>query len=292
MQYLIPIAGNGMKLYKRISDLQRDILKLKREGKRIGFVPTMGYLHEGHLSLARYARRENDIVVISIFVNPTQFGPREDYRRYPRDLKRDLRLAREEEVDIVFYPSVEEMYPTKYRTYVEVEELSNVLCGKSRPGHFRGVTTVCAKLFNIVLPDVAYFGHKDAQQAIIIKRMVRDLNFPLKIKVLPIVREKDGLALSSRNVYLSSEERKEATVLYRSLKIAEQMVKEGVKDSRKIKRRVRSMISRKETAKIDYVEIVSLEDLEPVTVIDKPALLALAVWFGKARLIDNTILKP
>jgi len=292
LQYLIPIAGNGMKLYKRISDLQRDILKLKREGKRIGFVPTMGYLHEGHLSLARYARRENDIVVISIFVNPTQFGPREDYRRYPRDLKRDLRLAREEEVDIVFYPSVEEMYPTKYRTYVEVEELSNVLCGKSRPGHFRGVTTVCAKLFNIVLPDVAYFGHKDAQQAIIIKRMVRDLNFPLKIKVLPIVREKDGLALSSRNVYLSSEERKEATVLYRSLKIAEQMVKEGVKDSRKIKRRVRSMISRKETAKIDYVEIVSLEDLEPVTVIDKPALLALAVWFGKARLIDNTILKP
>ena len=292
MQYLIPIAGNGMKLYKRISDLQRDILKLKREGKRIGFVPTMGYLHEGHLSLARYARRENDIVVISIFVNPTQFGPREDYRRYPRDLKRDLRLAREEEVDIVFYPSVEEMYPTKYRTYVEVEELSRVLCGKSRPGHFRGVTTVCAKLFNIVMPDVAYFGHKDAQQAIIIKRMVRDLNFPLKIKVLPIVREKDGLALSSRNVYLSSEERKEATVLYRSLKIAEQMVKEGVKDSRKIKRRVRSMISRKETAKIDYVEIVSLEDLEPVTVIDKPALLALAVWFGKARLIDNTILKP
>ena len=292
MQYLIPIAGNGMKLYKRISDLQRDILKLKREGKRIGFVPTMGYLHEGHLSLARYARRENDIVVISIFVNPTQFGPREDYRRYPRDLKRDLRLAREEGVDIVFYPSVEEMYPTKYRTYVEVEELSRVLCGKSRPGHFRGVTTVCAKLFNIVMPDVAYFGQKDAQQAIIIKRMVRDLNFPLKIKVLPIVREKDGLALSSRNVYLSSEERKEATVLYRSLKIAEQMVKEGVKDSRKIKRRVRSMISRKETAKIDYVEIVSLEDLEPVTVIDKPALLALAVWFGKARLIDNTILKP
>ena len=281
-----------MKLYKRISGLQRDILKLKREGKRIGFVPTMGYLHEGHLSLARYARGENDIVVISIFVNPTQFGPREDYRRYPRDLKRDLRLAREEGVDIVFYPSVEEMYPTKYRTYVEVEELSNVLCGKSRPGHFRGVTTVCAKLFNIVLPDVAYFGQKDAQQAIIIKRMVRDLNFPLKIKVLPIVREKDGLALSSRNVYLSSEERKEATVLYRSLKIAEQMVKEGVKDSWKIKRRVRSMISRKETAKIDYVEIVSLEDLEPVTVIDKPALLALAVWFGKARLIDNTILKP
>ena len=292
MQYLIPIAGNGMKLYKRISDLQRDILKLKREGKRIGFVPTMGYLHEGHLSLARYARRENDIVVISIFVNPTQFGPREDYRRYPRDLKRDLRLAREEGVDIVFYPSVEEMYPTKYRTYVEVEELSRVLCGKSRPGHFRGVTTVCAKLFNIVMPDVAYFGQKDAQQAIIIKRMVRDLNFPLKIKVLPIVREKDGLALSSRNVYLSSEERKEATVLYRSLKIAEQMVKEGVKDSRKIKRRVRNMISRKKTAKIDYVEIVSLEDLEPVTVIDKPALLALAVWFGKARLIDNTILKP
>ncbi|HDI45964.1 MAG TPA: pantoate--beta-alanine ligase [Candidatus Omnitrophica bacterium] len=281
-----------MKLYKRISGLQRDILKLKREGKRIGFVPTMGYLHEGHLSLARYARGENDIVVISIFVNPTQFGPREDYRRYPRDLKRDLRLAREEGVDIVFYPSVEEMYPTKYRTYVEVEELSRVLCGKSRPGHFRGVTTVCAKLFNIVMPDVAYFGQKDAQQAIIIKRMVRDLNFPLKIKVLPIVREKDGLALSSRNVYLSSEERKEATVLYRSLKIAEQMVKEGVKDSWKIKRRVRNMISRKKTAKIDYVEIVSLEDLEPVTVIDKPALLALAVWFGKARLIDNTILKP
>jgi len=281
-----------MKLYRKILTLQKEILRLKQEGKRIGFVPTMGYLHEGHLSLMKKARKENDIVVISIFVNPTQFGPHEDYKRYPRDLKRDLRLAREEGVDIVFFPSVEEMYPIKYRTYVEVEELSRVLCGKSRPGHFRGVTTVCAKLFNIVMPDVAYFGHKDAQQAIIIKQMVRDLNFPLKIKVLPIVREKDGLAMSSRNVYLSPQERKEATVLYQSLNLAKQMLKRGVKDANKIKRKLKTVISQKKKAKIDYIEIVDLEDLRPVNKIDKPVLLALAVWFGKARLIDNTILKP
>ncbi len=285
-------VGDGMKLYRKIITLQKEISRLKQESKKIGFVPTMGYLHEGHLSLIRKARKENDIVVISIFVNPTQFGPREDYKRYPRDLKRDLKLAREEGVDIVFYPSVEEMYPPKYRTYVEVEELSNVLCGKSRPGHFRGVTTVCTKLFNIVMPDVAYFGHKDAQQAIIIKQMVRDLNFPLKIKVLPIVREKDGLAMSSRNVYLSPQERKEATVLYQSLKLAKQMLKEGIKDANKIKRKLKTVISRKKKAKIDYIEIVDLEDLRPVNKIDKPVLLALAVWFGKARLIDNTILKP
>ena len=284
--------GDGMKLYRKILTLQKEILRLKQEGKRIGFVPTMGYLHEGHLSLMKKARKENDIVVISIFVNPTQFGPHEDYKRYPRDLKRDLRLAREEGVDIVFFPSVEEMYPIKYRTYVEVEELSRVLCGKSRPGHFRGVTTVCAKLFNIVMPDVAYFGHKDAQQAIIIKQMVRDLNFPLKIKVLPIVREKDGLAMSSRNVYLSPQERKEATVLYQSLNLAKQMLKRGVKDANKIKRKLKTVISQKKKAKIDYIEIVDLEDLRPVNKIDKPVLLALAVWFGKARLIDNTILKP
>jgi pantoate--beta-alanine ligase len=281
-----------MKLYKKINSIQKEIARLKREGKKIGFIPTMGYLHEGHLSLMRKARKENDIVVISIFVNPTQFGPREDYNRYPRDLNRDLKLAREVGVDIVFYPSVEEMYPSKYRTYVEVEELSDLLCGKSRPGHFRGVTTVCTKLFNIVQPDVAYFGQKDAQQAIIIKQMVRDLNFPLKIKVLPIVREKDGLAMSSRNVYLSSQEREEATVLYQSLKTAHQMVKTGIKDAGRIKRQVKNMISEKATARIDYVEIVDLEDLKPVRTIDKPALLALAVWFGKARLIDNTILKP
>lgn len=281
-----------MKLYKKINSIQKEIIRLKREGKKIGFVPTMGYLHEGHLSLMRKARKENDIVVISIFVNPTQFGPREDYNRYPRDLNRDLKLAREVGVDIVFYPSVDEMYPSKYRTYVEVEELSDLLCGKSRPGHFRGVTTVCAKLFNIIQPDVAYFGQKDAQQAIIIKQMVRDLNFPFKIKVLPIVREKDGLAMSSRNVYLSPQERKDAVILYQSLKIAEQMVKQGIKDARKIKMKVKKMISEKKTARIDYVEIVDMEDLKPVTLINKPVLLALAVWFGKARLIDNTILKP
>jgi pantoate--beta-alanine ligase len=280
-----------MKLFRSAKRLQEYLSKLRREGRKIGFVPTMGYLHEGHLSLIRKARAENDVVVISIFVNPIQFGPKEDYKRYPRDLKRDLRLAREEGVDIVFYPSVKEMYPEGFCTYVEVEGLSDVLCGKSRPGHFRGVATVCTKLFNIVGPDVAYFGQKDAQQAIIIKRMVRDLNMPLKIKVLPIVREEDGLAMSSRNTYLSKEERQQAPIIYKALTKAKEMFKAGERDAKKIKKKVRDLISSMDKAKIDYVEIVDLKDLKPLKEIDRPALLAVAVWFGKARLIDNVILK-
>lgn len=280
-----------MKLFRSAKSLQGYLWKLRREGRKIGFVPTMGYLHEGHLSLIRKARAENDVVVISIFVNPIQFGPKEDYKRYPRDLRRDLRLAREEGVDIVFYPSVKEMYPEGFCTYVEVEGLSDVLCGKSRPGHFRGVATVCTKLFNIVGPDVAYFGQKDAQQAIIIKRMVRDLNMPLKIKVLPIVREEDGLAMSSRNTYLSKEERKQAPIIYKALRKAKEAFKAGERDAGKIKREVRDLISSMDKAKIDYVEIVDLKDLRPLKEIDRPALLAVAVWFGKARLIDNVILR-
>lgn len=281
-----------MKLFRSPRNLQRYMMKLKKEGKKIGFVPTMGYLHEGHLSLVRKARKENDMVVISIFVNPTQFSPGEDYKRYPRDLQRDFEMASKEKVDIVFCPRAEEIYPSHYRTWVVVEGLSEVLCGKFRPGHFKGVTTICSKLFNIVQPDIAYFGQKDAQQAIIIKRMVEDLNFPLKIKVLPIVREKDGLAMSSRNVYLTNEERKQASILFQALTEAKKLVKSGERDARKLKKKIRNLIAQANLARINYVEIVDLNSLNPLKEIEKPALLAVAVWFGKARLIDNIILKP
>lgn len=281
----------GLKLFRSPTKMQKFCLELRERGKRIGFVPTMGYFHEGHLSLMRKARLENDIVVVSIFVNPIQFGPREDFERYPRDFRRDCKLAEQVGVDVIFYPSINAIYPQGYATFVEVERLTDVLCGRSRPGHFRGVTTICTKLFNIVLPHTAYFGQKDAQQAIIIKRMVKDLNMPLKIKILPIIREKDGLAMSSRNVYLNEEERKQALVLNKSLTYAKKMFKQGIKDAKKIKDKVRKMIAEKPLACIDYVEIVDLEELKPVKEIKKPSLLALACWFGKARLIDNIILK-
>lgn len=281
-----------MKLFRTVKSIQSYSLKLKMQNKKIGFVPTMGYLHEGHLSLVRAARKENDVVVVSIFVNPTQFAPHEDYKRYPRDLKSDLTFLIREKVDAVFCPSVRAIYPEGYSTEVIVKGLSDVLCGKSRPGHFRGVTTVCTKLFNIVQPDVAYFGQKDAQQAMIIKRMTKDLNLPLKIKVLPIVREKDGLAMSSRNVYLREKERMQARVLYQALQEAKKMVKAKEKSASRIKRKIKNMISKMTEAKIDYVEIVDLKELKPVDKLDQPVLLALAVWFGKARLIDNIILKP
>jgi pantoate--beta-alanine ligase len=281
----------GMKIFKKISSMQKFSLSQKEKGKKIGFVPTMGYFHQGHLSLMKKARKENDIVVVSIFVNPTQFGPQEDFNRYPRDLKRDLKLAKDTGVDVIFYPQIKDMYPKGYNTYVEVKKLTDVLCGKSRLEHFKGVTTVCTKLFNIVLPDIAYFGQKDAQQAIVIKRMVHDLNMPLKIKVLPIIREEDGLAMSSRNLYLTKEERKQATILYSSLLKAKKLFKEGECNAVKIKRIVKNMIKKMSLAKIDYVEIVSLDNLTTVKEIKKPSLLAVACWFGKARLIDNIILK-
>ncbi len=251
----------------------------------------MGYFHEGHLSLIRRAVKECDIVVISIFVNPTQFAPGEDYLRYPRDSRRDLHLAEKEGVDIVFAPSAKSMYPDGYQTYVNVEKMSKVLCGISKPSHFRGVVSVVAKLFNIIEPDIAYFGGKDAQQAIIIDRMVKDLNMNVKLKVLPIIREKDGLAMSSRNTYLNKMDRKNATILYKSLKGAKRLINSGIRDTNRIIHTMRNMIKSIPHACIDYISVVDAKDLKPVKRLKGKILIALAVYFGKTRLIDNIIVR-
>jgi len=280
-----------MKIITSAKEAQEYVIKAKKEGKKVGLVPTMGYFHEGHLSLMRKAREDCDLVVTSIFVNPTQFGPNEDYDRYPRDLNRDMALAETVSVDVIFAPPVEEMYPPGYHTYVTVESLTATLCGASRPTHFRGVTTVVTKLFNIIQPDLAYFGQKDAQQVTVIERMVADLNMPVQIVRVPIVREKDGLAMSSRNVYLSPEERKEALVLSRSLAAAESLVKAGERNGEKIKNHILSIIKGAPLAQIDYVEIVNNQTLEPVEVLTGQVLIALAVRFGNTRLIDNLLLE-
>jgi len=279
-----------MKLIEKIADLREEIKRFKREGKIIGFVPTMGYFHEGHLSLMDIARKRSDVLVVSIFVNPIQFGPNEDYNRYPRDLKRDLKLAEERGVDIVFHPDNREMYQENFQTYVNVEKLTKGMCGKYRPGHFRGVTTVVAKLFNIVQPDIAVFGQKDVQQAIVIKRMVGDLNFPVEIVVGPVIREHDGLAMSSRNTYLNDEERKQAPMIYKALKVAREKVKMGNRDAAKLKEIIENTIATVPLARIEYVEIVDDENLEPVSEVKPGTLAAVAVWFGKTRLIDNIYL--
>lgn len=256
----------------------------------MGLVPTMGYLHEGHLSLVRRARAENGFVVLSIFVNPTQFGPGEDLERYPRDLERDLRLAEEAGVDLVFAPEAEGVYAPDHRTWVEVEELTEGLCGRSRPGHFRGVTTVVMKLFGICRPDRAYFGQKDAQQALVIRRMVRDLDLGVEVVVAPIVREPDGLALSSRNVYLSEEERRAAPVVWNALCDAEAAVRGGERDAEVVREQVRGRIEGAPGARVDYVDLVSTQTLQSVEGITGEVLLAVAVYFGKTRLIDNVII--
>ncbi len=273
---------------KQMSEICR---QLKRKGFSIGFVPTMGVLHEGHFSLVREALRENNRVVVSIFVNSLQFAPREDFLRYPRALKKDAAACRKEKVDFIFYPSVEQMYAQGFKTRVTVADLGDVLCGKSRPGHFQGVATVVLKLFNIVQPDKAYFGQKDAQQGLVIRRMAKDLNVPVGIKIMPIVRHCDGLAMSSRNQYLGPEERKDAAVLYLALKKAKDLIGRGIRDSRSIIKEIKRLIADKKPRKIDYISIVNLDNLEPLGIIKDKALLALAVWFGKTRLIDNIILK-
>ncbi|AZR74656.1 pantoate--beta-alanine ligase [Anoxybacter fermentans] len=280
-----------MKILKTKAEVRKEVCNARREGKTIGFVPTMGYLHKGHLSLMERAKKENDLVVVSIFVNPTQFGPNEDYATYPRDLERDAKLAESVGVDIIFVPEVDEMYPENFQSYVEVTELTQNLCGAKRPGHFRGVCTVVTKLFNIVQPDRAYFGQKDAQQAIIIKRMVKDLDFPIEIITCPIVREEDGLAMSSRNTYLNPEERKAALVLNRSLKKAKEMIEGGERDAALIQAAMIEMIEKEPLAKIDYVSIVSTTTLKPVQRLSGPILIALAVFIGKTRLIDNIMLE-
>lgn len=267
--------------------MQEIARQLRRKDKSIGLVPTMGALHPGHLSLIRRARQENDCAVVSIFVNPLQFGPREDLKQYPRNLKQDAQLCQRAGAGILFYPDNKAMYPAGYKTYISVESLGDCLCGKSRPGHFQGVATVVAKLFNIVSPDVAYFGQKDAQQAMIINRIASDLNLPLKIKVLPTLREKDGLAMSSRNAYLSSRERKDAVVLSQALVKAKEMLRSGRKNVKEISAAMRKIINAKKTAKIDYIAIVDPINLKPLKQIKSKALIALAVWIGKTRLIDN-----
>jgi pantoate--beta-alanine ligase len=276
-----------MKLTKTKAEL-RDMLKdIRREGKSIGLVPTMGYLHEGHLSLIRKARQENDIVVVSIFVNPTQFGEGEDYGTYPRDLDRDTGRCREAGADIVFAPEAEEMYAKTNAAFVDMSRLTDRLCGASRPGHFRGVMTVVAKLFNIVLPDRAYFGQKDAQQVLVIKRMVRDLDFDVHIVEAPIVRETDGLAMSSRNTYLSPAERRAALVLSQSLFEARQRIEGGERRADVIRNGIAGQISSQPLARLDYAEVVDAETLEPLREIRGSVLIAVAARLGDTRLIDN-----
>lgn len=266
--------------------------KNRMEGKIIGFVPTMGFLHEGHLSLIREARRKTDVVIVSIFVNPTQFGPQEDYDNYPRDMEGDKEKIISAGGDIIFAPSVRDMYPEGYLTYVNVEGITETLCGVSRPGHFRGVTTVVTKLFNIVKPHKAFFGQKDYQQSVVIKRMVRDLNMDIDIIVLSTIRESDGLAMSSRNSYLSPEERKVAPILYRSLIMASEMVKNGERDARRIYSEMRGMIEKEPLIVIDYIAITDPENLEDISEIKGKTLIALAVRIGKTRLIDNILIEP
>ena len=279
-------------IISRVNDLKTLVRHAKQAGKLVGLVPTMGYLHEGHLTLMRQARGENSLVVASIFVNPLQFGPSEDYAAYPRNFERDSRLAAAAGVDILFVPEVAEMYPhgaENMLTMVEVHHISDRLCGESRRGHFRGVATVVCKLFNLVEPDAAYFGQKDAQQVVVIKRMVEDLNMNLRIVVVPIVREPDGLAMSSRNVYLDEKERQAALVLYEALMLAKEKLTSGLCDAEQIVRMMSELIGRQPLAKIDYISISDSEMLDELAVVDRPVLIALAVRIGQTRLIDNML---
>jgi pantoate--beta-alanine ligase len=280
-----------LEVIKDIAGLREKIREVKKKGLSIGFVPTMGYLHEGHLFLMKTAKKENDFLAISIFVNPLQFGAGEDFEEYPRDLTRDEMLARSVGCDLIFSPAVKEMYPSGYATFVEVKKLTEGLCGASRPGHFLGVTTVVAKLFNLLNPDRVYFGQKDAQQAFVLKKMVYDLNMDLEFIVLPTVREEDGLAMSSRNKYLTPEQRAEAAVLYKSLKQVRKLVVEGERNVEAIKQVLTGIIAEAGHAQIEYIEIVDTRNLRSLSMVKGECLIALAVKFGQTRLIDNIILE-
>jgi pantoate--beta-alanine ligase len=279
-----------MLITRTIAEMRTAIAHARAQGKCIGFVPTMGYLHEGHLQLIDIARQHSDFVVVSIFVNPTQFGPHEDFASYPRDFERDRKLCEARGADLIFAPEVSEMYPERSLITFQIEKLADHLCGARRPGHFNGVVLVVSKLFNIVQPDIAVFGQKDAQQLIIIKRLVQDLNFPVRIISAPTVREPDGLAMSSRNVYLSPTQRAQGTVLYKSLQRAKALIEAGERDAKRVIAEMERVIATASEAKIDYIEIVRVSDLQPIEKLDGLVLIALAVYFGKARLIDNIIL--
>src|SRR3990172_3104579 len=277
-----------MKVVKTIPEMKKIRASLKGD---VGLFASLGYLHEGHLSLVRRAKAENPIVMSSIFVNPTQFGPQEDLASYPRDFPRDLKMLEDEGTDFVFMPSAEEMYPPQYSTWVDVEKVTERLEGAVRPGHFRGVATVVTKIFNIMQPTRSYFGQKDAQQCAVIKKFVADLNMNVEIVICPTLRELDGLAMSSRNTYLKPEERKAAVVLSQSLKLAEDLWSKGEKDAETIRRKMKELIQKQPLANIDYISIADNETLEELDVVKPPALVSLVVKIGKPRLLDNTILK-
>ena len=278
-----------MEVAKTIESVRSLVRAARSAGKKIGFVPTMGALHIAHISLIEAAIKECDFVVVSIFVNPTQFVPGEDFEKYPRPLEADLKICEKAGVDVVLAPTPEQMYPAENITWVNVEKLTETLCGRSRPGHFRGVITVCAKLFNIVAPDVAFFGQKDAQQAVVIKKMVADLNMPLKIVVCPTVRETNGLAVSSRNQYLTEQQKKDTTSIYRSLQKCEEMIKAGTKDAGIIISEMQKVLKQVPSIEIEYVSIVNAETLQSIDRIAGKVLAAVAVRFGPARLIDNIL---
>ncbi|RLA90823.1 MAG: pantoate--beta-alanine ligase [Deltaproteobacteria bacterium] len=279
-----------MEIIKNVKEMQKKASQAKKQGKKICFVPTMGFFHEGHITLMREGRKLADILAISIFVNPTQFSQGEDLDVYPRDLKGDIEKIKDIGVDWVFAPSASEMYPEGFQSYVIVEKVTRNLCGKFRPGHFRGVATICLKLFNIIKPDLAVFGEKDFQQLVTIKQMVKDLNLDLKVIGVPTVREKDGLAMSSRNIYLTPNERKKALAIFRSLKEANEMFKKGERKAIPIIKHVREILEKENGISIDYVQICDINTIEDIDKIDKKALLAVAVRIGSARLIDNIIL--
>jgi len=278
-----------MKVAKTIKSVRNLVKTARSKGKIIGFVPTMGALHIGHISLIEAAAKKCDFVVVSIFVNPTQFGPGEDFEKYPRPLKADLAICRKAGVDVVFVPSPQQMYPGENLTWVNVEKLTEQLCGQFRPGHFSGVTTVCAKLFNIVAPDIAFFGQKDAQQAIVIKKMVADLNMPLKIVVCPTVRQADGLAVSSRNQYLTRQQKKNAPLIYKSLQKCQKLIEDGVADSKTIINQMRKILQQAPSIKIEYISIVDADTLQELKKITGKVLTAVAVKIGSTRLIDNIV---
>ncbi|HPQ44805.1 MAG TPA: pantoate--beta-alanine ligase [Syntrophales bacterium] len=278
-----------MKIIETVREMQDFSESLRLQGKTIAFVPTMGYLHDGHLGLMREGRKRADCLVTSIYVNPTQFGPNEDLDKYPRDFERDEKLARDVGVDVIFYPPNSQMYPENYQTYVTVENITDNLCGLSRPCFFRGVTTICAKLFNIVKPHVTIFGKKDFQQLMVIKRMVTDLNMNIEVVGMSTVRESDGLAMSSRNAYLKEDERESALSLNRSLKLAADLYSQGQRDAEIVMQEVRGFIEKHPGTRIDYVKICDTETMKDVTRLNERSVLALAVWVGTPRLIDNYV---
>ncbi|MDD5530136.1 MAG: pantoate--beta-alanine ligase [bacterium] len=284
-----------MKVINKTSEMQKISKKIRRRNISIGFVPTMGALHKGHISLIDIARKHSQFVVVSIFVNPTQFGPKEDFSNYPRTFNKDLDCLFEKKVDIVFAPTINEIYPEEYGTYIDIPDFSNKLCGKSRPTHFKGVCTIVAKLFNIVSPDIAVFGEKDAQQVIILKKMVKDLNFPVKIITGKIIREPSGLAMSSRNKYLTDKQKQNASIIYKTLKETEKKINNGERNIQNLKKFIRNGLLTKmdhpataeNELKIDYIEIINKDNLQQPKTLKGECLIAIAVWCGKTRLIDN-----